>query len=1054
MKPLKLKMSAFGSYKDLVTVDFETAGHGIFLITGDTGSGKTTIFDALSFALFGETSGHRRDPSMMRSQYADGDIETFVSFRFSEQGDIYEITRSPSYLRSSKRKNKDGEYTQISVPAKASLLLPTGLEFAGSIRDINQKIEEIIGVDSSQFLQIAMIAQGDYLKLLHAASKERKEIFSRIFNTGIYSRIQYKLKEKNNFYAGKLEDNRKLCVHELGNLELLCDSVYKDQWVHLLEFPETKTEEIISLLSAILAEIRDKETKLSDKREDNSERLSSVESKRNLAMEQNRLFDKRKEAAERMEALQLQNEVWKQRRELLARGELAEQVSTAEIQYKERKNDWEAAMKRELQLEEDLKNAGEMLALVKKAALESREASEKEVPQLSILLDRLNSSMPLYEDWRNMEELCSTQKREEEEAKKQFEDADNELERVSLRLKEYEKQQVTLTEIAKKLPELKHLKEEFTRKEEALKGLFAALKQVHSAHLELSELRESEKAAQADYEKAQAHYTSYYQSFFAQQAGILAKELTEGAPCPVCGSCHHPQKAELLEDGITANMVEEARISRDKANERRSEAALFVVQKYEECRHQEELIKKEAGLWIGSCTDLDSLGERLISEEKETNLLLINTEKEEKRAREAEAYLKELNEKRLNDISRMSVLEQEKEVFRGSWQDKKVKNSALFAKREQLEKSLPYPDEKEAKLQQERLKNKRDQLLTAEKKSNERFLLLSEEEREKRGRLTSLKENTQELFKAQESTGKAYHSLLLRLGFSDEADYIKAKIPSDQRKAWQQEIRGYEEACLTARTIYDQYKEQTKGRERVDTSHWDEEVYALREEQKVLQLKSAELAGIRSRAERAEGNLKKLWKERLELETEYQLYHNLNQTANGKLSVSLDFQTYVQRQYFNQMVHAANKRLKIMSDGQFLLQCRELNALGKQGEVGLDLDVYSLATGQVRDVKTLSGGESFMAALAMALGMADIIQRTAGNVRMDAMFIDEGFGSLDEESRLRAVRILLELAGEHRLIGIISHVSELKEQIDKKLLVTKNESGSTIRWDFDHIITI
>ena len=1054
MKPLKLKMSAFGSYKDLVTVDFETAGHGIFLITGDTGSGKTTIFDALSFALFGETSGHRRDPSMMRSQYADGDIETFVSFRFSEQGDIYEITRSPSYLRSSKRKNKDGEYTQISVPAKASLLLPTGLEFAGSIRDINQKIEEIIGVDSSQFLQIAMIAQGDYLKLLHAASKERKEIFSRIFNTGIYSRIQYKLKEKNNFYAGKLEDNRKLCVHELGNLELLCDSVYKDQWVHLLEFPETKTEEIISLLSAILAEIRDKETKLSDKREDNSERLSSVESKRNLAMEQNRLFDKRKEAAERMEALQLQNEVWKQRRELLARGELAEQVSTAEIQYKERKNDWEAAMKRELQLEEDLKNAGEMLALVKKAALESREASEKEVPQLSILLDRLNSSMPLYEDWRNMEELCSTQKREEEEAKKQFEDADNELERVSLRLKEYEKQQVTLTEIAKKLPELKHLKEEFTRKEEALKGLFAALKQVHSAHLELSELRESEKAAQADYEKAQAHYTSYYQSFFAQQAGILAKELTEGAPCPVCGSCHHPQKAELLEDGITANMVEEARISRDKANERRSEAALFVVQKYEECRHQEELIKKEAGLWIGSCTDLDSLGERLISEEKETNLLLINTEKEEKRAREAEAYLKELNEKRLNDTSRMSVLEQEKEVFRGSWQDKKVKNSALFAKREQLEKSLPYPDEKEAKLQQERLKNKRDQLLTAEKKSNERFLLLSEEEREKRGRLTSLKENTQELFKAQESTGKAYHSLLLRLGFSDEADYIKAKIPSDQRKAWQQEIRGYEEACLTARTIYDQYKEQTKGRERVDTSHWDEEVYALREEQKVLQLKSAELAGIRSRAERAEGNLKKLWKERLELETEYQLYHNLNQTANGKLSVSLDFQTYVQRQYFNQMVHAANKRLKIMSDGQFLLQCRELNALGKQGEVGLDLDVYSLATGQVRDVKTLSGGESFMAALAMALGMADIIQRTAGNVRMDAMFIDEGFGSLDEESRLRAVRILLELAGEHRLIGIISHVSELKEQIDKKLLVTKNESGSTIRWDFDHIITI
>ncbi|WP_277408663.1 SMC family ATPase [Lacrimispora xylanisolvens] len=177
MKPLKLTMSAFGSYKDLETVDFQIAGHGIFLITGDTGSGKTTIFDALSYALFGETSGQRREPSMMRSQYADDDRETFVTFRFLEQGETYEITRSPSYLRSSKRKNKDGEYTKISVPAKASLILPTGLEFAGNIRDINQKIEEIIGVDLSQFSQIAMIAQGDYLKLLLATSKERRNLF-------------------------------------------------------------------------------------------------------------------------------------------------------------------------------------------------------------------------------------------------------------------------------------------------------------------------------------------------------------------------------------------------------------------------------------------------------------------------------------------------------------------------------------------------------------------------------------------------------------------------------------------------------------------------------------------------------------------------------------------------------------------------------------------------------------------------------------------------------------------------------------------------------------
>ncbi|MFT4005101.1 MAG: SbcC/MukB-like Walker B domain-containing protein [Lacrimispora sp.] len=239
---------------------------------------------------------------------------------------------------------------------------------------------------------------------------------------------------------------------------------------------------------------------------------------------------------------------------------------------------------------------------------------------------------------------------------------------------------------------------------------------------------------------------------------------------------------------------------------------------------------------------------------------------------------------------------------------------------------------------------------------------------------------------------------------------------------------------------------------RIETGRWKEEAAALREEQKRLQNERARLTGLYSRASHAEENLKRQWKEREVLEEEYSLYHNLFQTANGKMagSVSLDFQTYVQRQYFSQMIQAANQRLKVMTDGQFLLQCRDLDALGKQGEVGLDLDVYTMATDRLRDIKTLSGGESFMAALAMALGMADIIQRTAGNVSMDALFIDEGFGSLDEESRLKAVRILQELAGGRRLVGIISHVTELKEQIGKKLAVKKTEKGSRIQWELEN----
>ena len=239
MKPLCVTMSAFGSYAGQVTVDFERLDHGIFLITGDTGAGKTTIFDAISFALFGESSGQKREGGMLRSQYADDGQETWVTLRFQQRGDVYEVTRCPSYSRMSRRKNKNGQYGIIQVAAKASLTLPDKREYPGNVREVNQKIQEILGVDFNQFAQIAMIAQGDYLKLLCASSRERKEIFSRIFNTGIYSRIQGKLKEENNRLFGQLEDNRKLIEHELANVEAL--GWEEPSWEELLSRKETGT---------------------------------------------------------------------------------------------------------------------------------------------------------------------------------------------------------------------------------------------------------------------------------------------------------------------------------------------------------------------------------------------------------------------------------------------------------------------------------------------------------------------------------------------------------------------------------------------------------------------------------------------------------------------------------------------------------------------------------------------------------------------------------------------------------------------------------------------
>ncbi|HCD44891.1 MAG TPA: SMC family ATPase, partial [Lachnoclostridium sp.] len=442
---------------------------------------------------------------------------------------------------------------------------------------------------------------------------------------------------------------------------------------------------------------------------------------------------------------------------------------------------------------------------------------------------------------------------------------------------------------------------------------------------------------------------------------------------------------------------------------------------------------------------------RLSDERERTGTLLGEAEKEEQEALELDRLLKELLEERKADRGRLEELELKKEAAMKVWQEKQLDRAAAFAEADHIKKLLPYPEEEEAMGMLANSKKRKEELLRAEERADKRLRDIIEKEKEGKGRLASEEENKEIRRLALEQAYAAYQSALEVLGFAGEEDYHKAKQAPETVRRWEQETGNYEKELLKARTVCSQYKEQTKGRERIETIQWKDHAEALKEEQRQMQTREAKVTAIGSRAIQAAENLGRLWEEREQLEEKYRLYHTLFQAANGKMAgtVSLDFQTYVQRQYFSQMIHAANKRLDVMTDGQFLLQCRDIDTLGKQGEVGLDLDVYSMATDKVRDVKTLSGGESFMAALAMALGMTDIIQRTAGNVSMDALFIDEGFGSLDEESRLKAVRILQELAGGHRLIGIISHVTELKEQIGKKLVVKKTEKGSRILWDMD-----
>lgn len=1051
MKPLQLTMSAFGSYGGVEIVDFEKINHGIFLITGDTGAGKTTIFDAVTFALFGETSGQKREPSMMRSQYAGDEEATYVTLKFKEQDRIYEITRSPSYSRISKRKNKNGEYSTISVPGRARLLMPDGREYPGNIRDIGQKVRELIGVDQDQFSQIAMIAQGDYLRLLHASSKERKEIFGRIFNTGIYSRIQMKLKEKYNELYGIMEDNSKLCLHELQTMEFLQDSPFKEPWTGLLEFYETKTDELKEVLSLYLKDMEEQQRKLLERRKEQERALSEAEGLLIRANEVNQLFDSLFKAKEELSALEEQKELWKQKEQQIIKAEQAEKVEVQEQKLLMRIQEEKQAAFRVASLNNQLSGvAADLEAAKQQAQLCSREAAEK-APELVLEITKLQEAMPLYQQCRSKRSAYETEEKAGKQSEERCKKLDTELLELKNKLAGLDLKKEELEKKAAGLSDARQKKEGLLDKNQALTQIFELGKELEEALKNQEEKQKEIYAAQTAYELAETNYNEAYKRFLTVQAGIMAMELEEGKPCPVCGSFSHPEKARLSDSDITEQKVEEAKRARNQAEELRSQKAAEGIQAAGECSHKREQLEKETKKWLGSSIPLEKLKEILPKAIEECSQQASCAEKEEKEAKAAEVQQKKNDAAKKQGEEQKEKLEKKREELLKKHQEESIRAAGLFAELKQLEARLPIIDEKEAVVQLKALEIERVSLLEKEKQAAEHYRKLGEKQKEITGRLAAETENKENMGQAVRKEEESYQQALKEWGFADQDQYHASRKPADTVLKWKNQLKAYEAELLRTRTRCSQYEEQTKGKTRLLTDQWSASRDRLKEELEQLSREENQLAAVNSRARQTEKRLRELWQQRADSEKEFRLYQRLYQTANGKLSgsVSLDFQTYVQRRYFNQMVQAANRRLIVMSDSQFLLQCRDLHTLGKQGEVGLDLDVLNVTAGKIRDVKTLSGGESFMAALAMALGMADVISRTAGNVRIDAMFLDEGFGSLDEESRLRAIGILKELAGDKRLIGIISHVTELKEQIGRKLTVKKTEKGSRIQWDLE-----
>ncbi len=910
MRPLKITMSAFGPYAGEVTLDMQKLGKsGIYLITGDTGAGKTTIFDAISYALYGEASGNYRENTTLRSKYASADTPTFVELEFEYNNEIYKINRNPEYPRPNKR----GEgFTKQS--ANAELVMPDGSVIT-KIKEVSAKVEEIIGINKNQFSQIAMIAQGDFRKLLNCETNERSKIFRKIFKTEPYHNIEIKLSSLFNELKRNREKEKSGIEQYINQLKCNENDTLSLE-LEMAKSGDVLIEDVIKLAGEIINKDTLEYTKTQKNIESINEEIEKINS--NIKLYENQEATKKAyaEASAKLEEL------------------------------KTKRNDCEKAYK-------------------------SAEAQRERLDDLTRKINLINSKMPKYDELKSLENSIN-------ERTQSFEKSNNLLklkqQEITLLEKEIDEKSKALEEVkgadllAQKLTVQK---EKINKKAEALKELKTEIDRCKTEQKNLKNAQSFAKSALDEYGALENEYNQIYIAFFNEQAGIIADELKDGEPCPVCGSTSHPNLARKSENAPSQADVESAqnlvKKAQEKADKARDTASALKSRVDEIAANVKSAAKKLFGTDDNVFDDYNS-NINALKEEYDCTLALLKT----------------ANEK-LN----------------------------LYQK---LDKEIPKIQEKQKSLSDE------ISTLNTQKVSDEAFIS------ENTKRVTSIK---------------------------SELDFESADLAKDKLKEFTNLSSDIKNAIEKSKNDFDDIKSKydtqkgtkaslenaLKEFKEIDLVSLNEKYLKLNEYKKDI-VKTAK--SLYSRIESNKSRVDDISKKRdilKEYDDKYVWLKALSETANGDISgkEKITLETFVQMTYFDSIIRKANIRLLTMSDGQYELVRRSDAETLKKNE-GLALDVIDHFNASTRSVSTLSGGESFMASLCLALGLSDEIQSSNGGIKLDTMFVDEGFGSLDGEALDRALSALTSLSQGNRLVGIISHVDALCDRIDNKIVITKDRT--------------
>lgn len=916
MRPTKLTISAFGPYAGRVELDLDKLGReGLYVICGDTGAGKTTIFDAITFALFGKASGKNVKSEMFRSKYAQPETPTFVELTFRYREQDYTVRRNPDYDRPKARgtgvtrQKADGEIRR-----------PDGSMVIGA-SEITREVETLLGLTCSQFTQVAMIAQGDFRRLLEASTEERVKIFRKIFDTGLYQTLQERLKEASAELKRDCDALREEVRRDGAAIQCAGDSEHRTAAEQARQgaLPDG---ELISLLDELLEEDGRHKTTLDQKKAEMDEVLEK----------------------------------------------LIAQIKQGELQRENRKR-LDAAQEECRQLGPQIKAAAE--------ALEKALTHQNEIPRLGAQAAQLENTLSQYSQLQELTGEINALEKQTALKEERLEEGRTALTETLDRLVRDKDQLKKLDGAALEAERAGHERESLERTVRQLQDLkkdISALEQLQaSCQKAQEEYRERARIAQEQEDAWQRINRAYLDA----QAGVLAGSLCPGTPCPVCGSVEHPHPAPVSREAPDESAWKQAEQSAKLAQQQAAEASRTAGERKTELETREEQLCRDAQDLLPALCQAALPGmEELSAVETKQNALLQAARKQENDAKDRVKQAKDLGEaipererSSAAEDDRLTELDKEISCHRAAVEEKRRREA-------ELRQALPFPTQQEAEKEIAAFREKESALQKKIQDAQTCKIDLEKRQKEVQGKL------------------ETYQSLL------QDGENIDLEQAEECKGALTKEKGALEKengALQTRLTLNQKTKESL-------LRHLEE-----------LEKSSERLTWLKA----------------------------LSDTANGALTGQERFrlETYIQATYFTRVLYRANLRLRVMSGGQYDLLRRTEGGL--RGQVGLDLDVVDHWNGTTRGVETLSGGESFLASLALALGLADEIQSSAGGMQLDTMFVDEGFGSLDDEALQKAMQALSQLGEGRRLVGIISHVAGLKEQIDRQIVVRKSRSGGS-----------